>query len=402
MSILVVNAGSSSVKFALFRFDGLELTATALLDWHGHSHKASLTLSRSSRETESHELDAPDYRSGVVNSLRILRHAIDDAKEAQSAIRVVGHRLIHGGEEIRRPVRIDAKMKKTIAEFAQLAPLHIPPGLEAIAASETTLPGVVQVGVFDTAFFAQVPPAAFLYPLPYEWYEQWGIRRFGYHGISHAYCSERAAEMLDHDSNQLRLVICHLGQGASVTAVHGGVALNNSMGFTPLEGLMMGTRSGTIDPGILLHMLRTHGFSVDQIDDILHNQSGLLGLSGISSDFRQVEDAASSGNRRAQLALNVYVHRVREQIGAFAVTLGGLDALVFTGGIGENSMWLRKEVCQGLDCLGVHMDDPRNQASRADCDIAAVDAHVRVLVIHTREDLMIARQARQLVASGDS
>jgi acetate kinase len=402
VSILVVNAGSSSVKFALFRFDRLEPIATALLDWHGHSHKASLTLSRPTQETESHELDAPDYRSGVADSLSMLRHALVDANEAESEICVVGHRLIHGGEEIRRPVRIDDNMKKTIAGFAQLAPLHIPPGLEAIVASETTLPGVAQVGVFDTAFYAQIPPAAFVYPLPYQWYEQWGIRRFGYHGISHAYCSERAAELLGHNSGKLRLVICHLGQGASVTAVRGGVAINNSMGFTPLEGLMMGTRSGTIDPGILLHMQREHGLSVDELDKILHNQSGLLGISGVSSDFRQVEEMAASGHSRAQLALDVYAHRVREQIGAFAVTLGGLDALVFTGGIGENSSWLRQEVCRGLECLGVHLDDQQNVASQSDCDITAAGTRVRILVVHTREDLMIARQARHFVANGDS
>ncbi len=402
MSILVVNAGSSSVKFALFRFDSLEPTATALLDWHGHSQQALLTLSRPNQETESHQLDAPDYRSGVANSLSMLRHALVDVDEAGFAIRVVGHRLIHGGEEIRRPVRIDAKMKKTIAGFAQLAPLHIPPGLEAIAASEAALPDVAQVGVFDTAFYAHIPPAAFVYPLPYQWYEQWGIRRFGYHGISHAYCSGRAAELLDRDSDETRLIICHLGQGASVTAVRGGVAVNNSMGFTPLEGLMMGTRSGTIDPGILLHVQREHGLTVDELDEVLHHRSGLLGLSGVSSDFRKVEDAAAVGSRRAQLALDVYSHRVREQIGALTVCLGGLDALVFTGGIGENSTWLRREVCRGLECLEVHLDDHRNETCQPDCDVASGDSRARILVIHTREDLMIARQARQLVANGES
>ncbi len=396
MSILVVNAGSSSVKFALFRLDGLVPTANALLDWHGQSNTASLTLSRSKGETETYQVDAADYRSGVANSLKIIRQAMSD--NAEPEIRLVGHRLIHGGEQFRGPVRIDAKMKETIAGFAPLAPLHIPPGLDAIAASETALPEATHVGVFDTAFFGELAPSIFLYPLPYEWYEQWGIRRFGYHGISHEYCSGRAVEMLDNATDQTRMIICHLGQGASLTAVRGGVAVNNTMGFTPLEGLMMGTRSGTIDPAILLHVQREHGLSVDDIGDTLHKQSGLLGLSGVSSDFRKVEQAAASGHERAQLALSVYAHRIREQIGAYTVTLGGLDALVFTGGIGENSSGLRREVCRGLECVGVNLDSELNKAPHADCDISSEGTPVRILVIHTRENLLIARQAKELMA----
>ena len=323
-SILVVNAGSSSVKFALFDFTTLQPTSAALLDWRGHSRQASLTLSVPGRESACHDLDVPDYRSGVAEGLSIVCRSLDDAEGTEFAICVVGHRLIHGGQEICGPVRIDAAMKMTIARFARLAPLHIPPGLEAIDATEAALPSAVQIGVFDTAFFAHIPPAAYLYPLPYEWYQQWGIRRFGYHGTSHAYCAERAAELIEHESNELRLIICHLGQGASATAVRGGVAVTNSMGLTPLEGLMMGTRSGTIDPGILIHVQREHGLTVDELDEVLHHRSGLLGLSGVSSDFRKVEDAAGVGHRRAQVALDVYAHRVREQIGALTVGLGRL------------------------------------------------------------------------------
>lgn len=402
ISILVINAGSSSVKLALFCFEQLELAATALLDWHGRDDRASLTLSLPGQKPDIHTIEAPDYRSGVAKSLSLLQEAWNDTHPAKLTIRAVGHRLIHGGEQIRKPVRIDAAMKEHIAGFARLAPLHIPPGLDAISASETALPTALQVGVFDTAFFAHIPPAAFVYPVPYEWYKQWGIRRFGYHGISHAYCGARVAELMRRDVDELRLVICHLGQGASVAAVRGNVAVNSSMGFTPLEGLMMGTRSGTIDPGILLHVQREHGLSVDELDNILHYRSGLLGLSGISSDFRQVERAAADGHHQAQLALDVYAHRVREQIGAFAVTLGGLDALVFTGGIGENSSWLRRQVCQGLECLGAYLDDQKNEVASPDVDIATNDSRVRLLVIRTREELMIARQVRRVVASESS
>jgi len=397
MDILVINAGSSSVKFGLFDFDTLEPAATGMLDWAGQVHRATITVtpSRTGAEPVRRELHVPDYRTGVVAALETFRQPGVLGPD-HGAIRVVGHRLIHGGEEIRHPVRIDAEMKKTIARFSHLAPLHIPAGLEAIEATEAALPGVLQVGLFDTAFFADIPPCAYLYPVPYAWYEQWGIRRFGFHGTSHAYCTDRTAELLGRGQAGLRLVICHLGQGSSATAVRDGTAVTNTMGFTPLEGFMMGTRSGTIDPGILLYVQREKGLSVEQLDDVLHNQSGLLGLSGLSSDFRKVEAAAMDGHARARLALDVYAYRVRTMIGALAVTLGGMDALVFTGGIGENSAWLRTEACHGLECLGVRLDVGLNAGPAPDCDVAALDSLVRVLVIRTREDLMIAREARRL------
>jgi len=399
MSILVINAGSSSVKFALFEFDSLRPLARGLLDWGGNAHRASVTLQRPDGIRSSQEIEAPDYRTAVVRALEALAEwgLLGDRGQG---VRVVGHRLIHGGEEIRQPVRIDEAMKRTIARYAHLAPLHIPAGLEAIRATEAALPGVPQVGLFDTAFFAAIPPCAYLYPVPYEWYQEWGIRRYGFHGTSHAYCSARAAEMLGRDLHELRLVICHLGQGGSATAVDHGVAATNTMGYTPLEGFMMGTRSGTVDPGILLHVLRERGLSVDQLDEILHHKSGLLGLSGVSSDFRQVEAAAAAGHRRAKLALEVYGYRVRAMVGALAVTIGGLDGLVFTGGIGENSAWLRADVCRGLECLGVHLDGRLNAEAVPDCDVAASDSPARVLVIHTREDLLIAREARRLALEG--
>ena len=394
MSILVINAGSSSVKFGLFDFDSLTPLARGLLDWAGSQGRATITLTPRDAEPIRQEIDVPDYRTGVVRSLEILDRL--KLESGVSKIRVVGHRLIHGGEEIRRPVRIDSRIKETIARYTHLAPLHIPPGLEAIEATETALPEALQTGLFDTAFFGEVPPAAYLYPLPYQWYEEWGIRRFGFHGTSHAYCTGRATEMLGQDPAELKLIICHLGQGSSATAVRGGVAVTNTMGFTPLEGFPMGTRSGTVDPGILLYVQREHGLSADELDEVLHKQSGLLGLSGVSSDFRLVEAAAREGNHRARLALDVYAYRVRELIGSLAVTLGGVDALVFTGGIGENSVGLRAEVSKGLECLGIHLDESRNARYRPDCDVATDDSPARVLLIHTREDLMIAREAKRL------
>lgn len=414
VAILVLNAGSSTVKVALFAFETLEVLMRGVLDWAGKTGQATIRLDISGQATLRQELEVPSYREAVFVALRLLHHSFPGAK-AETAddknlntnfseqsglggkIRVIGHRLIHGGEEIRSPVWIDAAMKQTIARYRHLAPLHIPAGLEAIEAAEEALPGVPQVGVFDTAFFADIPPAAYLYPVPYEWYTQWGIRRYGFHGTSHAYCTERAAELLGRSKEELNLIICHLGQGGSATAVQAGKAITNTMGFTPLEGFMMGTRSGTVDPGILLYVMREQGLSVEQLDYILHHRSGLLGLSGISSDFREVEAAAAQGNPRAKLALDVYAYRVRAMIGALAVTLGRLDALVFTGGIGENSSWLRGEVCRGLECIGVHLDREKNQHLHPDADLATAHSPAHVLLIHTREDYMIARYARQML-----
>ena len=247
--------------------------------------------------------------------------------------------------------------------------------------------------MFDTAFFAELPPTAHVYPLPYEWHTDWGIRRFGFHGLSHAWCAGRAREILDGRPD-LRLVVCHLGQGCSAAGILGGKAQATTMGFTPMEGLMMGSRSGSVDPGILLHALR-RGLDPELLDETLNRSSGLLGVSGVSSDYRKVEAAALTGNERARLALDLYAGRVREAIGALAATLGGLDAIVFTGGVGENSASLRASVCERLEFVGVRLDSNRNETSEPDSDVAIAASPVRVLIIHTREDRMIAREARK-------
>jgi acetate kinase len=378
------------------------------LDWAGSSRHATLTITPSADAAAGlvppspvrSEIEAPDYRSAVARALEVICRP-ENGLSGTRPIQVVGHRLIHGGEDIRAPVRIDAAMKKTICRFIHLAPLHIPAGLEAIEATETALPDVLQIGLFDTAFFADIPPYAYLYPVPYEWYTDWGVRRFGFHGTSHAYCTGRAYEVLGRGPVGVRLVICHLGQGSSATAVADGVAVTNTMGFTPLEGFMMGTRSGTVDPGILIYAQREKGLSVEELDEVLHHKSGLLGISGVSSDFRRVELAAREGHARARLALDVYAYRVRTMIGALVVTLGGLDGLVFTGGIGENSSWLRAEVCRGLECVGVRLDPDKNVSQKPDTDVAAADSAARVLLIHTREDLMIAREARRMALEAE-
>lgn len=400
MSILVINAGSSSVKFALFALDSLELLARGLLDWAGNEHQADLTLHCRDAEPQRRRLAAPDYRRAVAGALVALRQQLSAHEIAP--IRVVGHRLIHAGTDLDRPIWIDSEAKRRISQFSYLAPLHIPAGLQAIEAAEEAIPDVPQMGVFDTAYFANMPPWAYLYPVPYEWYENWGIRRLGYHGTSHQYCAERAAQMLSRPLEELRLVICHLGQGCSATVVRQGNPLLNTLGFSPLDGLMMGTRCGAVDPGIITYVQKKKGFTVEQVERILYRESGLLGISGVSSDFRQVAAAAESGHERARLALEIYALRVRAAIGALAATAGGVDALVFTGGVGENASQLRAEIVEGLACLGLVVDCEANARCRPDADVAHRQSPARVLIIKTREDYMIAREAQRMIRERSS
>lgn len=398
LRILVVNAGSSSLKFALFAADSCELLARGNVEWMGDSDQAQLRLSGQSLADVKRNVVARSHAEGVtVARQALVEHSFLQAGPA-SQIAVVGHRVVHGGTLFQSSVRVDERVRTAIAELATLAPLHNPPALAAIEAIESAFPGVTQVAVFDTAYFSNLPPSAVVYPLPYEWFSEWGIRRFGFHGISHAYCAQRAAELLHRDLSELRLVICHLGNGCSVSAICHGQPIATTMGFTPLDGLMMGSRPGSIDPGILLHVLRQHGLSLAQLDHALNHESGLLGVSGVSSDFRAVEAAARQGNERAQLALSIYADRVRSAIGASAVTLGGVDAIVFTAGVGQNSASLRTAAVKGLDCLGLQLDGVRNETSDPDCDLALTESPGRILLIETREELMIAQEARQWVA----
>jgi acetate kinase len=306
--------------------------------------------------------------------------------------------MVHGGD-FRAPVRITSAIRSGIAALAELAPLHNPPGLEALAAAESLLPEVPHVAVFDTAFHATLPAAAYTYPLPQAWTDGWGIRRYGFHGLSHSYCATRAAELLLRHVETLRLVICHLGHGCSATAVLHGRSVDTTMGFTPLDGLMMATRSGSVDPGILTHVQLEHGLGAKDIEDALNRHSGLLGVSGISADMREVLTARSAGNERARLAVDVYAHRVRQAIGALSVTLGGVDALVFTAGVGENSAEVRAEICRGLDCLGLELDAAANARCRPDADISRHASAARILVIATREDLAMLSEVVRVVAT---
>jgi acetate kinase len=383
MNVMVINTGSSTVKFSLIESDGERVLLDGQADWA--SPPARLTLHRAGQSPAVHELPEAGHGAAVRAALAQLAGGPDE-------VAAVGHRIVHGGPRYTASVRITPQVMADLAALTDLAPLHVPVNLEGIAAAEAEWPGVPQVAVFDTAFHSTLPPEARTYALPHAWTEDWGLRRYGFHGLSHAYCAGRAAQLLGRPVAGLRLVICHLGQGCSLSAVRDGRCVDTSMGFTPLDGVVMGTRSGAVDPGLLLYVLRHKGISVEEVDRALNGQAGLLGLSGVSGDMRRVLEAARQGHAGARLALDVYAHRLRQTIGAFAATLGGLDALVFTAGVGEHSPDVRAAACRGLEFLGVELDAATNAGCRPDADIAAAAARVRVLVIATREDLTVVRE----------
>jgi acetate kinase len=363
MRVLVVNAGSSSLKLTLLGGDDKTIAAR--------------------------ELEAPRAQVDPEE----LREALDSLGEADA----VGHRIVHGGERFHEAVRIDAGVEAAIRELTDLAPLHQPKSLAALDAVTEALGDLPAVACFDTAFHATIPPAAATYALPAQWRERWGLRRYGFHGLSHAWVARRVPELLGTDSTDLRIVSCHLGAGASLCAIADGASIDTTMGFTPLEGLVMATRSGSVDPGMLLWLLEHERLRTVEMADVLEHRSGLLGLTG-SADMRDVLARADGGDESARLARDVYVHRLRAGIAAMAAALGGLDALVFTGGVGERSSEVRAQAAAGLTFLGVAVDGARNEEMHADGDIGAHDATVRTLVLTAHEDLEIARQVRTLLS----
>jgi acetate kinase len=392
--ILVCNAGSSSLKFSLFDAEGEALLAEGGIDW---ITKPTQLVFRRADQPEIHQsLKLEKHGDAAARILEDLQAGPSPALHSLEELRAVGHRVVHGGERYSGAALITPEVKRTIKELTELAPLHNPASLATIAAAEQALPGIPQVAAFDTAFHSTLSEAARTYAVPRKWTREWGIRRYGFHGLSHSYCAGRAAEMMDR--RNLRVVIAHLGHGASMSAVRDGVCVDTSMGFTPLEGLVMGTRSGTVDPGVLVYALQRKGLDGEALDKALNHESGLLGLSGISSDMRQILSELPH-NPGARLAVEVYVHRIRQTVGAMSATLGGVDALVFTAGVGERSQEIRKRVCENLDYLGLELDRTANETCKPDGDIATPASKARILVITTREDLTIMRETRRLVAS---
>jgi acetate kinase len=394
MSILVFNAGSSSLKFGLFEETSSETVASGYIDWaNGNRDRATLRLRGPDGTQTCTEVAVPDDRAATwcaINSLRNLKQTLP---RPWSPIEVTGHRVVHCGADFSESVRIDDKVKNAIERWAKLAPLHNPPAMAAIAAAEDALPDAVHVAVFDTAFCAALSQRAYMFPIPHRWYENWGVRKFGFHGISHKYCTQRAADMLGRKLEDLRIVSCHLGGGCSAIAVQGGVPLATTMGFTPLDGLMMGTRPGSIDPGVIIYLEECCGMTAAEIHDTLNYESGLLGVSGVSPNIVEIEKAAANGNNWATLALEMFCDRVRSAIASLTVTMGGIDVLLFTDRVGEGSPNIRAMICQQLDCLGLRLDPRRNLELQPDADLSPADASARILAIRTKEEWMIAREA---------
>jgi acetate kinase len=400
MRILVLNAGSSSQKSCLYDLrdplpdDAQPPLWEARVEWR-ESGGGRLRIQRAGQPTEERQIEAASHQEALGRLLETLRNNTA-SPAAGPAIDVAGHRVVHGGAEYAEPVLITPQVKATLGRIGVFAPLHNRAEIQGMEAVEQCFGTIPQVAVFDTAFHRSLPEETIVYPGPYEWLHM-GIRRYGFHGINHQYCAGRAARLLNRNLASLRLIICHLGGGCSLAAVLGGRSVETTMGFTPLEGLMMSTRAGSLDPGILLYLMRRSAYTPEQLDDILNHRSGLLGVSGVSGDMREVLAARARGESRADLAFRIFIHRLSFHIGAMLPSLGGLDALVFSGGIGENSPEVRAAACERLAFLGVEVDRARNSGLSSDGDIAAAGSRVRVLMIRAQEDWVIAQACRKML-----
>lgn len=396
MKILVINCGSSSLKYQLVDMKNELVMAKGLVERIGIEGSV-LTHRPEGMDKIIIEHPMKDHKDAIKLVLDALVNEKHGVIKDMSEIKAVGHRVVHGGEKYSASVLIDDDVMKALDECTHLAPLHNPPNIIGINACRTLMPKTPMVAVFDTAFHQTMPKHAYMYALPYELYENYGIRRYGFHGTSHRYVSHVAADMLGKKLKDCKIITCHLGNGASVAAIKNGEAVDTSMGFTPLEGLVMGTRCGDLDPAIITFLQNEKGMSSSEVDNLMNKKSGVFGLSGVSSDFRDIENAAEEGNVRAQLALDVFAYRVRKYIGAYAAALGGVDAVVFTAGLGENSPETRRDVCKGLEFLGIKIDQDKNKVRGKQIEVSTLDSKVKVLLIPTNEELMIARDTKEIV-----
>ncbi len=395
MKVLVINCGSSSLKYQLIDMDGEKVLCKGLCE------RIGMESSMITHEANGHKATTPaifpthtEAFAEVVKKMTTGEgKCIDDVSE----INAIGHRVVHGGEKFAKSVVITDEVMQAIEECTPLAPLHNPANIIGIKACQELMPGVPMVAVFDTAFHQTMPPVAYTYALPYEYYEKDKVRRYGFHGTSHKYVSQRAADMLGKPIEQLKLISCHLGNGSSVTAIDGGKSVDTSMGFTPLAGLPMGTRSGDIDAGILEYLMNKYGMDIKEMVNVLNKKSGVMGVSGVSSDFRDLEEAFEQGNERAGLAVDMFNYGVKKLIGAYAAAMGGVDAIIFTAGVGENSASQRMAIASGLEFMGVKMDEDANKVRGEERVISAPDSKVTVLLIPTNEELMIAMDTEALV-----
>lgn len=398
MKVLVINCGSSSLKYQVLDMTNEELICKGLVERIGMEGSV---ISHTKTGMDKFVLEVPmkDHKDAIGHVIDALKDEEHGVVKAMSEIGAVGHRVVHAGEKFAHSVLITDDVIKALEECVDLAPLHNPPNLLGIAACQELMPYTPMVGVFDTAFHQTMPPQSYIYAIPYEYYEKYGIRRYGFHGTSHKYVSERAAEMLNVDIEDLKIITCHLGNGASVSAIKRGKCIDTSMGLTPLEGLVMGTRSGDIDPAIVTYIREKENLEQGVANDILNKKSGMLGISGVSSDFRDIEAAAEEGNERAMLALKVFAQRVKFYIGGYIAEMNGVDAIVFTAGVGENDMGMRDIICNEMGNLGIKLDLVKNKVRGKEMVISADDSKVKVLLIPTNEELMIARDTYNIVTN---
>lgn len=398
MKVLVINAGSSSLKYQLIDTTDETVLAKGLAERIGIDNSV-LSHVPAGKEKVEIRTDIKDHVQAVKMVIDALVHPEYGVIKDMSEISAVGHRVVHGGEKFSSSVIIDDNVMEAIRANSDLAPLHNPANIIGIEACKSVMPNTPMVAVFDTAFHQSMPKEAYIYAIPYSAYEKYGIRRYGFHGTSHKYVALRAAKLLERPMEELRIITCHLGNGSSIAAVKCGRSVDTSMGFTPLEGLPMGTRCGAIDPAIITFLMEKENMTYQQVNHYLNKESGVLGISGVSSDFRDLEAAAAEGNERAQLALDIFAYSIKKYIGAYAAAMGGLDCVVFTAGIGENNPYIRQKACEGLEFLGIKIDNEKNLYAKKgkEGEISTVDSTVKVLVIPTNEELMIARETVELV-----
>ena len=390
MKVLVINCGSSSLKYQVLDMTNESLLCKGLVERIGMDGSV-ITHEKIGMDKVKKEVPMKDHKDAIEQVLAAIQDKEHGVVKSMDEIGAVGHRVVHAGEKFSKSVLITDEVIKTLEDCVELAPLHNPPNLLGIAACKQLMPSTPMVGVFDTAFHQTMPPESYIYAIPYEYYEKYGIRRYGFHGTSHKYVAERASKMLNTSLDDLKLITCHLGNGASVSAIKRGKCIDTSMGFTPLEGLVMGTKSGDIDPAIVTYIREKENLPQGKANDILNKKSGVLGISGVSSDFRDLEEAVAEGNERAALALKVFAHKVRFYIGAYIAEMNGVDAIVFTAGVGENDVNMRELICTDIGNLGIKLDLIKNKVRGKETIVSTEDSKVKLLLIPTNEELMIAR-----------
>ncbi len=396
MKVLVINCGSSSLKYQVLEMETETLLCKGLVERIGIEGSV-LKHEKVGMDKYTITIPMKDHKEAIAHVLEALIHETYGVASSMEEIGAVGHRVVHAGEKYASSVLLTEDVIKALEDCVSLAPLHNPPNLLGISACQELMPSTPMVGVFDTAFHQTMPPVSYIYAIPYEYYTKYGVRRYGFHGTSHRYVSERAAAMLGKEIADTKVITCHLGNGASITAIQGGKVLDTSMGFTPLEGLVMGTRCGDIDPAIIDFICQKEGITISEMNNILNKKSGVLGISGVSSDFRDIEAAAEKGNQRADLALKVYASKVKTYIGGYMAELNGADAVVFTAGLGENGILMRKMICSDLENLGLILSPERNQVRGQETCISTDESPVKILLIPTNEELMIARDTYEIV-----